>query len=189
MLAPANDANLVAYYKMNDHFDNIYFVDNSSNANTLTINSSTLTTEAEQVGCTPPVLPVELTAFNGRLVENEVHLNWTTASEQSNEGFDVELGITNYELGTSLTTDGVIIEWKTIGFVQGNGTTTDVSNYEFIDRQPNTGTNYYRLKQIDLPTGQAGYDGNFEYSDILNLSNIEQGISNIESIQTLLMIF
>ena len=115
------------------------------------------------------VLPVELTSFKGEHINSANHLRWQTASEQNNEGFLVELGIKNYELG--------IIEWEEIGFVEGNGTTAEVSNYEFIDDLNRVGFEnrhglYYRLKQID-------FDGKYEYSDIINIA-IEQ--SNDETV-------
>ena len=114
-------------------------------------------------------LPVELTYFKGEHINSANHLKWQTASEQNNEGFLVELGITNYELG--------IIEWDEIGFVEGNGTTAEISNYEFIDDLNRVGFEnqhglYYRLKQID-------FDGKYEYSDIINIV-IEQ--SNDETV-------
>jgi hypothetical protein len=154
---PPSEANLITYYKMNEYFGDTSFVELSSNANTMTINSSTLTTEAKQTGCTPPALPVELTTFQGRLINKAVHLTWQTASEENNEGFEIERSSNGQD-------------WEIIGFVQGNGTTMEVFNYEFIDNQPSNGTNYYRLKQLD-------YDGSFEYSDVLN---IEYRTRNIE---------
>ena len=104
-------------------------------------------------------LPVELTSFKGEHINSANHLKWQTASEQNNEGFSVELGIKNYELG--------IIEWEEIGFVRGNGTTTEVSNYEFTDDLNRVGFEnrhdlYYRLKQID-------FDGKYVYSNIIQL--------------------
>ena len=90
------------------------------------------------------VLPVELNSFNAILKENQVLLNWQTASEINNHGFEIERSF-----------DGK--NWKNIGFVQGNRTTTDLFNYSFNDKKPLVGVNYYRLKQLD-------FDGKFEYS-------------------------
>ena len=52
--------------------------------------------------------------------------------------------------------------WERIGFVEGNGTTTEENNYSFIDGDLICRKYQYRLKQID-------YDGSFEYSDISKL--------------------
>ena len=155
---PANNANLVAYYSINDYLDNTAVIfDESQYNHPMTISGGTQTLVAEQASCTPPVLPVELTFFKGKALENSNLLQWQTATEENNEGFYIEKSV-----------DGK--NWQTLGFVAGNGTTMEVSNYEFIDNQPLNGQNYYRLKQIDLPTGQAGFDGNFEYSSIVHLT-------------------
>ncbi|HRI48198.1 MAG TPA: YCF48-related protein, partial [Ignavibacteriaceae bacterium] len=57
-------------------------------------------------------VPVELINFSGMLNENFVFLNWVTASEANNYGFEIE------------KISATIQEWKKIGFVEGNGTTT-----------------------------------------------------------------
>ena len=106
------------------------------------------------------VLPVELTYFNGKKGTEGNELTWQTASEKINKGFEVQRS-SNGE------------EWEALDFVEGNGTTLEVQNYTYTDEAPFAGDNYYRLKQIDLPTGQAGFDGQYEYSDIINLT-IEQ---------------
>jgi hypothetical protein len=107
---------------------------------------------------TGTVLPVALTYFKGAPIPNTPNnrLSWQTASEENNHGFDVER-----------STNGS--DWETIGFVTGNGTTTEVSDYEFVDNGNLRGFEdlqgldcYYRLKQID-------FDGNFEYSNIIQL--------------------
>lgn len=92
-------------------------------------------------------LPVELTYFKAELVSNTVVLKWQTATEENNAGFEVER-----------STDGS--QFETLGFVEGNGTTTEVKNYTYIDYEIQKGIVYYRLKQIDL-------DGAFEYSNIV----------------------
>ena len=55
-------------------------------------------------------------------------------------------------------------EWNSIGFVEGNGTTTESKEYSFTDKDIYTGGNkfQYRLKQIDN-------DGSFEYSDVVEV--------------------
>lgn len=96
-------------------------------------------------------LPVELTSFNAQVLNNGVHLSWTTASELNNAGFEVQRA----------TTQG---EWTAIGFVSGAGTTTEAQSYTFLDAQAN-GRVRYRLKQID-------FDGQFEYSNVIEV-NVE----------------
>lgn len=95
------------------------------------------------------VLPVELTSFTANNINGNVELQWKTATEKNNNGFDVERKSANSE-------------FVKIGFVKGNGTTTDLSIYSFTDK--NVKENYsYRLKQID-------FDGTFTYSNIVNAS-------------------
>ena len=105
------------------------------------------------------VLPVELLYFKGEVVENGNLLTWETATEINNEGFEVQR-----------SEDGR--NWFNLGFVQGNGTTLENHVYTFIDENPINGTNYYRLKQVDLPaTQQAGFNGDFEYSNVIILTS------------------
>lgn len=97
-------------------------------------------------------LPVELISFTGKLIdENHVLLEWQTATEVNNFGFDVE------RRSSSLT------EWEKVGFVQGHGTTNSPKNYEFTDSElPNSDEVSYRLKQIDN-------DGTFAYSKTITV--------------------
>jgi hypothetical protein len=91
-------------------------------------------------------LPIELTGFNARAMDDDVELNWTTASETNNDYFTIER-----------SADGR--NFEAIATVYGHGTTTEASNYVHIDNSPKNGLNYYRLKQTD-------FDGEFSYSDI-----------------------
>jgi hypothetical protein len=96
-------------------------------------------------------LPVELTAFEGTYKNGEVHLSWRTASELNNAGFEVERSL-DRETFTQ------------VGFVRGNGTTTEAQSYTFVDRSTfNAEKVYYRLKQVD-------FDGQFEYSPIVEVN-------------------
>ncbi len=65
------------------------------------------------------VVPVELTTFTASILQNEkaVELNWTTATEKNNSGFEVER-----QVGSGQSAVG---NWVTIGFVPGFGTTTE----------------------------------------------------------------
>ncbi|MCF8283324.1 MAG: hypothetical protein K9J45_23210, partial [Bacteroidales bacterium] len=93
------------------------------------------------------LLPVEMVYFRAASPDDEaVELNWRTASELNNEGFDIER-----------SNDGR--HWETLGFVPGHGTTQAEQSYAFTDERPLPGVNYYRLRQVD-------FDGKMEYSDI-----------------------
>lgn len=98
-----------------------------------------------------PVLPVELLDFTGRLVNDEyVQLDWQTATEINNKGFDIER-----------SKDGQ--NWERIGYVEGYGNTTDRQTYQFNDYKPFNGVNYYRLKQTD-------FDGSYEYTKTVTIT-------------------
>ncbi|MBL1211741.1 MAG: T9SS type A sorting domain-containing protein [Ignavibacteriae bacterium] len=94
-------------------------------------------------------IPVELTSFEAQAAKAGVFLKWSTATETNNSGFDVEKSINNSD-------------FISIGFVEGMGTRTEITNYSFEDKSVSTGTVYYRLKQID-------FDGSFEYSNTIEV--------------------
>ncbi|MDA8980205.1 Ig-like domain-containing protein [Chitinophagales bacterium] len=93
-------------------------------------------------------LPVELLEFNVSTVDNRfIRLDWATASEINNDGFEV-----------LRSTDGV--NFERIAWIGGNGNSTEINEYVFNDRGVDKGiTYYYQLKQID-------YDGQYEYFDV-----------------------
>ncbi len=94
-------------------------------------------------------LPVELISFYAEKNDNGITLNWKTASETNNKGFEIQRTMNNEQL--------IMDNWKSIAFVDGNGTTTDEHSYSWFDRDVQNGKYAYRLKQID-------YNGAFEYS-------------------------
>ena len=99
-------------------------------------------------------IPVELTSFVANIADGTINLNWITATELNNSGFEIErMSILNSQVSNS---------WEKIGFVTGNGTSTEVSTYFFVDNQPTQGKSYYKLKQID-------FDGSFEYSNTIEV--------------------
>ena len=108
------------------------------------------------------LIPVELTSFVGKEIDGNVQLNWSTATETNNLGFEIE----RTPLGPPFGKEGKKGEWEKIGFVQGHGTTTKPQSYSFKDESIQSGTYQYRLKQID-------YDGSYEYSNIIE---VEVGI-------------
>jgi len=97
-----------------------------------------------------PWIPVELTSFTANVNNlSQVVLNWETASEINNQGFEIER-----RTETS--------EFRTIGFVEGYGTTTEPRSYVYTDVTAEMGVNYYRLKQVD-------YNGTYAYSDVVEI--------------------
>jgi len=94
-------------------------------------------------------LPVELTSFTAKQTKAGVMLNWKTATEVNNYGFDVE------------TLRATSSKWEKIGFVEGHGNSNSPKEYSFLDNSAK-GSVSYRLKQVD-------FNGNFEYSDIVTV--------------------
>jgi hypothetical protein len=98
-------------------------------------------------------LPVSWLSFSGIKNQNDITLNWSTASESNNLGFYVERkvdGISNFE---------------TIGFVAAkNINSNSISTYKFVDRDAQLNKiNYYRLRQVDI-------NGKEDYSKIVSIS-------------------
>jgi len=101
--------------------------------------------------CKKMVLPVELTAFNIIQKEDYAILNWTTLSENNNEGFEIEH-----------LSDNEDNDFSPIGFVEGTGNSTVQQDYSFETNSLSSGIHYFRIKQID-------FNGNFEYSTVKSI--------------------
>jgi len=103
-------------------------------------------------------LPVTLLDFNAKLIDGNAVLNWQTASEEDNEFFTIYKSV-----------DGIIFNELTT--VLGNGTTSELSNYNYTDRNIVGGNVFYRL-------GQTDYDGSNEIlrTVFLEVNQIDQGL-------------
>ena len=98
---------------------------------------------------TPVPLPVSLSELTGSVDGGKIMLRWDTYSEQFNKGFDV-----------MRSEDGKT--FSPIGWVPShakNGNSHEKLAYSYIDAAPLSGTNYYRLRQVD-------FDGKSAYSNI-----------------------
>ena len=104
-------------------------------------------------------VPVELLSFSSFVDDDNVTLSWTTATETNNSGFQIERRETKNEKSE---------EWINIGFISGNGTTTETKSYSYKDENLSAGKYQYRLKQID-------FDGTFEYSNIVEAEILPTG--------------
>jgi len=97
------------------------------------------------------ILPAEITEFSGKLTTDQnALLTWTTASEQNNRQFDIELSRNG-------------IDFEVIGTVASKGNSTTDQHYEFLHVKPQPGISYYRLKRTD-------HDGKYSYSKIISLT-------------------
>ena len=102
-----------------------------------------------------PILPVELISFSANLLDHKrVVLNWSTATETNNYGFEVQRKVISQQ--STVSNDG----WEKIGFVAGSGNSSSTKNYSYVDNNLTGGSKFaYRLKQIDN-------NGTFNHSSI-----------------------
>ncbi len=89
-------------------------------------------------------LPVELTSFTASVTGSAVTLNWQTATEVNNRGFEIQRKAENSG-------------WESLGFVDGAGTSSQANLYSFVDNDVAKSMYTYRLKQVD-------FNGTFSYS-------------------------
>jgi len=96
---------------------------------------------------------VGFTSFTASFKEDSIVLDWKTAEETNNIGFEIER-------------DSNSSGWDKIGFVNGRGTTHEISVYSFQDKNVTRGGTYrYRLKAVDN-------DGSYQYTNeiVVNIS-------------------
>ncbi|MFK7925977.1 MAG: PA14 domain-containing protein [Bacteroidia bacterium] len=101
-----------------------------------------------------PSFPVELLSFEATLnTDNEAELTWVSASDDDTEQFFIER-----------SSDGV--DFETIGSKDSDVKPGVSKEYAYLDREPLSGTSYYRIKQI-------GVDGQYMFSNIeqINLND------------------
>jgi hypothetical protein len=98
------------------------------------------------------VLPVQMVAFSGQRQKEGVWLDWKTATETGNRGWDVERLLPGS------------IAWQRVGFVAGSGDYSGEKTYRFLDVNAPADKNIqYRLKQQDV-------DGRHRYSHIVHIT-------------------
>ncbi len=91
-------------------------------------------------------LPVLLISFTGEIRNEQAVLNWKTAAEMNNKHFVVERSAN----GNSYEPIGTVVA----------GTSNGINNYSFTDAKLNAGTNFYRLRQVDV-------DDAYKYSKVV----------------------
>lgn len=99
-------------------------------------------------GANGGALPVSLLEFYVAKSGEDAVLNWKTGIELNNKGFEIHRSL-----------DGA--NFNLIGWVKGKGTTNDISDYSYVDKNVSTLGKiiYYKLKQVD-------FDGTQSFSDI-----------------------
>lgn len=105
------------------------------------------------------IVPVELLSFTASAEANVVTLDWSTATELNNHGFEIERSSDK-------------TNWRLIGFREGKGSTSEPQKYSFSDILSEIAPSklYYRLKQLD-------FSGDFEYSNIVEIEIVPSEFS------------
>jgi len=104
------------------------------------------------IGCSP--LPIELLTFTGEPYNDDVMLEWSTATEHNNDYFFIEKSLDGYQ-------------WTKIREVDATGNSTVTVNYMTFDTEPKKGINYYRLTQVD-------FDGQYETFDPIAVNILDE---------------
>ena len=100
-------------------------------------------------------LPLSLLSFSAKIQGEINKLDWETANEVNVSHFEIE------------RSDDASF-FRQIGKLDSKNLAKEAkTNYDFLDYSPIIGSNYYRLKILDL-------DNKFSYSKIINLYNYEK---------------
>ena len=146
----AANGSIIVYHPGNDttKMRNIFFAFAVSQISPSTVAEALIENAVEQL-MKDITIPVELTSFTASVIDNQVQLNWLTATEVNNSGFEVER-----KAGAG--------SFEKVGFIPGFGTTTELRSYSFVDQKVGVGLYSYRLKQVD-------FNGTFAYSEEVNV--------------------
>ena len=110
-------------------------------------------------------LPVNMLSLSAKELNGDVMLDWSTASELNNKGFDVENSING-------------LNFNYLKFVKGAGNSSVLTNYSTLDEHAfdlnHSDKLYYRLKQVDA-------DGKYNYSGMVLVSHKENILNTIIS--------
>ena len=107
----------------------------------------------------PQDLPVTLVAFTAKAESPDaVKIDWETYSE---------INISNFELEVSTDAE----HWNKINVQQAKGSSNGIGQYSYMDSNPSTGINYYRLKITEK-------DNSFTYSEI-KVVNFGLGLASL----------
>ncbi len=82
-------------------------------------------------------MPITLISFDVKKQDENILLSWATSSETNNSYFEI-------------LRSGNGKDFHKIGNINGSATTNQIQNYNFIDKYPLLGDNYYLLKQVDF---------------------------------------
>ena len=99
--------------------------------------------------------------FKATPLKNKIQLNWQTATERNNAGFEIQR-----------STDP-LSNFTTLDFKKGQGDATKLVDYQYFDEKVRLGTNYYyRLRQLD-------FDGKEMFSKVVAANLDKDGVWDI----------
>ncbi len=137
------DAELLPALGGNEGADNVRYIQFDG------ITSLSGGTSGYTYGQGPPLLPVEMISFTASADDEDITLDWITATEINNEKFEVYRSF-----------DGVTFDY--IDEIEGNGTTSTPHAYSLIDEDVAKNViHYYKLKQVD-------FNGQYEWTEIVS---------------------
>ncbi len=174
----ATPSNLKLYRRESNSDGNWTLIASGASATSTTATFNEVTSFSQFIISSDAPLPVELTTFEADVENDMVNLNWQTATEVDNYGFEIERALSTTESARTSGGEGAensgqtstSEEWENIGFVEGSGNSNSPKYYSFVDK-PFGGSSFkYRLKQIDT-------DGSFIYSDEVNVTFLPREFS------------
>lgn len=146
-----------------NYFWLVYDISSDANTNNTFDGTCTgLTIDQSPYNLTPSItdpegnnpLPVKLVNFDCKMINSNLVFSWSTETEISSYGFEIQSANGN--------SDNMLIDWETIGFIEGQGNSNSPRSYSYKIQNFQSGIHYFRLKMIDT-------DGKFEYSNIISI--------------------
>ncbi len=110
-------------------------------------------------------LPVEFSNIFVQIDDGIPTLSWTTLSETNNAGFEIQ--------HQSVLSEPSFEEWKSLDFISGAATTNEQNDYHYHASELTPGRHRLRIKQLD-------FDGNFEYSEVVEFLLEQSGTHGIK---------
>lgn len=120
-------------------------------SNTLPLTNFTSLTAAQE-----NALPVTLIGFQAKRVENTTMLYWQTSEEKNSDHFEIQQSED-------------LRKWNVLGLMNAAKESSKQKDYSFPDIAERSGTQYYRLKMVDI-------DGSFAYSSIQSIKLASSGL-------------
>lgn len=90
-------------------------------------------------------LPISLSKFEAKPLNEKVMVRWITASENDNDFFTIERSANN-------------ITFEPLAKINGAGNSSELQTYTYTDNKPLPGNNYYRLRQTDFNGKSETFD-------------------------------